>query len=84
VHWAPGIPHALFWGGDFLHNPGAMRRGIAAWRLEHRFNGQAFAHHAPGARLALPSLVFTIIAVPDIESCAVAQRSGRVSISPVR
>ena len=33
VHWAPGIPHALFWGRRFLHNPGASRRGKAESRL---------------------------------------------------
>jgi hypothetical protein len=30
VHWAPGIPHALFLlGGMFKHNSGASRRGNA-------------------------------------------------------
>src|SRR4030088_917254 len=28
VHWAPGIPHAL-WGESFMHSPGASRRWIA-------------------------------------------------------
>src|SRR6202140_3766078 len=27
VHWPPGIPHALFRGGTFSHNPGAI--GVA-------------------------------------------------------
>jgi hypothetical protein len=26
AHWVPGIPHTLR-GGEFLHSPGAMRRG---------------------------------------------------------
>src|ERR1700692_2935272 len=30
VHWAPGIPHALSWGGTFSHNPGAI--GVAGMR----------------------------------------------------
>jgi hypothetical protein len=35
VHWAPGIPHALSGGGNFLHNPGVSRRGIVELYLEH-------------------------------------------------
>jgi hypothetical protein len=29
VQRAPGIPHALFGGEWFVHDPGASRRGIA-------------------------------------------------------
>ena len=25
VHWAPGIPHALFWGGSFINISGTIR-----------------------------------------------------------
>jgi hypothetical protein len=33
VHWAPGIPHALYLGGNFLHNPGVSRCGKVKVRL---------------------------------------------------
>ena len=34
MHWAPGIPHALFGAEGFLHNSGASRRESAELRLE--------------------------------------------------
>ena len=63
----PAFPTPSFGAENFLHNPGAMRRGIAGWRLEHRFHEQALARHAAEARLALPAL-FPIIAVAGIDS----------------
>jgi hypothetical protein len=68
VHWASGIPHALSLGGNFLHNPGASRRGIAELYLEHQSHEQAFAHYAPKPRFGLPHRIFPIIAVRDIKS----------------
>jgi hypothetical protein len=29
VHWAPGIPHALYWAEGFMQNSGETRREIA-------------------------------------------------------
>jgi hypothetical protein len=35
VHWAPGIPHALFWGGRFINASGAIRAAGMRSRTQH-------------------------------------------------
>jgi hypothetical protein len=49
VHWAPGIPHALFSLGErFCQNSGASRRGIADSHLDFRLlRANGLAQKAP-------------------------------------
>ena len=64
MHWAPGIPHALFRGGNFINASGALRREIAELRPECQFREQPFAPRSSQARLALPLRMFPINPFP--------------------
>ena len=51
MHWAPGFPCALcFRGEEFMHNPGASRRGNVDVCLRQPFG--AFGCHAADSRFA--------------------------------
>jgi len=60
VHWAPGIPHALFRGGNLINTSGAIcvaRSQRCAWCVHSM---RRYSRFTRASRAALPRRIFPI------------------------